>query len=96
MQKLAIIFAFYRPYLFYAVVLSMVLLPICQNIIPAVLFTKLFLMLFLWYNIKDTKLKKDLLAFRNRGFSNIQVFLIVSSMDLLITLPFLLILSEFI
>ena len=95
MHKLMSIFAFYKRFIFYALSLSMVLLPFCKNEILLVQAIKLILVCFLWYFINETKAKESLVFYKNLGISPALLFIVFYIIDLFLTLPILLILKEF-
>ena len=94
-QKLSSIFTFYKRFIIYSLVASMVLLPFYDGIILLVLTIKLLLVCFLWYFINETKAKHTFVFYKNLGVSPLLLFLVFYIIDLFLTLPILLILKEF-
>ncbi len=95
MQHLFSIFIFYRSYILWSFAINIVFSFFKFDIIPIVI-TKLFLVVFLWYITTETHAKRKLLFYKNLGISTLKLFLLLYIMDLLLSLPFLLILKEFI
>ncbi len=95
MQQLSSIFLFYKPFLIWSFGVNIFLLVIGINIL-SIAFTKILLTLFLWHIIEDTKEKKILKILKNKGFTAFKLFSIIYLIDIFLSVPFLLVLNEFI
>ncbi|ULC58767.1 hypothetical protein MBM09_12695 [Flaviramulus sp. BrNp1-15] len=95
MQKFFSIFSFYRPFILWSVVLNMALSFLKYEIIP-ILILKLLLVGFLWYFLNETRAKRKLIFYKNLGVSTLKLFALLYVVDLVFSLPFLIILREFI
>lgn len=73
----------------------MVLLFLKYEMFP-ILILKVLLVVFLWYYLYETPAKQKLLYFKNLGISTLKMFSYLVIIDLIISVPFLLILEEFI
>ncbi len=65
------------------------------SIIPIFLI-KLVLIAFLWYLMNETKAKRKLIFYKNLGLSTFKLFFYIFIIDFILSLPFLLVLKEFI
>ncbi|PWH83077.1 hypothetical protein DIS18_00545 [Algibacter marinivivus] len=65
------------------------------KIIP-ILIIKLLLVIFLLYISNETKAKRKLIFYKNLGISSLKLFSYLYLIDILISLPFLILLKEFI
>lgn len=95
MQRFFSIFIFYKPFVLWSFGINILLSFFKFEIIP-ILITKLFLVVFLWYITAETPAKRKLLFYKNLGVSTLKLFLLFYLIDLFLSLPFLLILKEFI
>lgn len=95
MQQFYSIFVFYKPLIIWSIALNMVLLFLKYEMFP-ILILKVLLVVFLWYYLYETPAKQKLLYFKNLGISTLKMFSYLVIIDLIISVPFLLILEEFI
>ncbi len=95
MQQLFSIFIFYRPFILWSFGINIIFSFLKFDIIPIII-TKLLLIVFLWYIISETYAKRKLLFYKNIGVSTFKLFFLLFIIDLFLSLPFLLILKEFI
>lgn len=95
MQQFLTILAFYKRYVvwsFLATVLIVVLFPF---IVPAVI-TKISLLCILWYFLNETNAKRSLKIINKIGVSTAQLLSVILAIDLVFTLGFLVVIKEFI
>jgi len=64
--------------------------------VVALFLLKLFLIIVLWYFITETHAKRKLIFYKNLGVSTLKLFAIFFLIDVVLSLPFILILKEFI
>ena len=95
MQHLFPIFIFYRPFILWSFGINIILAFLKYDIVP-ILIAKLVLIVFLWYIINETHAKQKLIFYNNMGVSTFKLFFVLFIIDLLLSLPFILILKEFI
>jgi len=95
MQQLFPIFIFYRSFILWSFGINILLSYLKYDVIPIVL-VKLLLIVFLWFIINETGAKGKLLFYKNMGISTFKLFFVIYIIDLLLSLPFILILKEFI
>lgn len=95
MQQLSSILIFYRPFIFWSFGINIFLSLIGYNLIPVFLI-KLLLVVFLWYFLNETNAKRKLNFYKNLGISTLKLFSTLYLIDIFLSIPFLLILSEFI
>lgn len=95
MQQLSALFIFYRPYIAWSFGINMVLGFINYSLFPIFLI-KLALVAFLWYLMNETNAKRKLVFYKNLGISTFKLFLSIFIIDFILSLPFLLLLKEFI
>ncbi|MGC1205030.1 MAG: hypothetical protein WA839_09105 [Flavobacteriaceae bacterium] len=95
MQQLSSIFGFYRPFILWSFAINVFLSLIGYSLVPIFL-VKLLLTLFLWYFLNETSAKRKLVFYKNLGISTFKLFFFLYLIDLFLSLPFLLILKEFI
>ena len=95
MQKLSSILLFYKPYFIWSCAMN-ILITIFNPEITIVIGTKLFLTIFLWHYISQTKGKQLLHFYINLGVTTFKLFASIFFIDLAITIGFLLIIKEFI
>ena len=72
------------------------LLSFFKHDIITILIVKLFLVVFLWYLLNETHAKRKLVLYKNLGISTLKLFSYLFIIDLVTSIPFLLILKEFI
>jgi hypothetical protein len=65
------------------------------SLVP-ILIIKLFLVVLLWYFINETHAKRKLIFYKNLGISSLKLFGYLFIIDLFLSIPFLLILKEFV
>lgn len=95
MQQLFSIFVFYRPYILWSFTINALFS--FMRIEPIIIvIAKLFLVGFLWYFLNETTARRKLTLYKNLGISSFKLFSFVYVIDLLLSLPFLIILSAFI
>ena len=95
MQQLSALFIFYRPYILWSFSLNMFLSLIGYSLFPIFLI-KLALVAFLWYLMNETNAKRKLIFYKNLGLSTFKLFSYIFIIDFILSLPFLLIVQEFI
>ncbi|PIA78126.1 hypothetical protein BFR04_07800 [Gaetbulibacter sp. 4G1] len=95
MQQLFSIFIFYRPLILWSFGINTLLSFLKYEIVP-ILIVKLLLVAFLWYFLNETNAKRKLIFYKNLGISSFKLFSFLYIIDLLFSIPFLLILGEFI
>lgn len=95
MNQLFSIVVFYRPFVFWSFSLNIIFSFLKYDIIP-ILIVKLVLIGFLWYFFNETTAKRKLIFYKNLGISALKLFSLLYIVDLFFSLPFLLILKEFI
>ena len=95
MKRLFPIIIFYRSLIMWSFIINILLSVIGLNFIIIALI-KVLLLFFLWQLIDDFIDRKTLRVFRNRGFSILKLFLFVYLVDITLSIPFLLVLGEFI
>lgn len=95
MQQFFSIFTFYRPFILWSIGINMMLSFFKYDIIP-ILILKFLLVIFLWYFLNETQAKRKLIFYKNLGISTLKLFSLLYFIDLIFSLPFLIILKEFI
>jgi hypothetical protein len=95
MQQLSALFIFYQPYILWSFSLNMFLSLIGYSLFPIFLI-KLALVAFLWYLMNETNAKRKLIFYKNLGLSTFKLFSYIFIIDFILSLPFLLIVQEFI
>jgi hypothetical protein len=95
MQQLSSIFLFYRPFVIWSFGVNIFLSVIGFTLLPLFL-VKLFLVIFIWYLTNETQARHKLLFYKNAGISAFKLFSIFFFIDLLLSIPFLLVLMEFV
>lgn len=95
MYRFGAILLFYKPYFIWSVGINIALL-IISPAIPPILLSKLFLTIFLWYAITETRSKRKLIFYKNLGISSFKLFSAIFLIDIFITLVFILLIKEFI
>lgn len=94
MKRMGAIFLFYKPMAFWSFLATIVIIIFAPYIVPAV-FTKLFLIVFAWYLTSETNAKRKLLFYNNLGISTFRLFSTIFILDLMFTIPLMLLLREF-
>ncbi len=95
MQQLSALFIFYRPYILWSFGINFFLVLIDYSLFP-IFFIKLIMLAFLWYLMNETNAKRKLIFYKNLGLSTFKLFSYIFIIDFILSLPFLLILKEFI
>lgn len=95
MQQLSSIFLFYRPFFIWSYGVNFLLLLLGFDVIPLFL-AKAFLVIFLWYFITETQAKRKLVFYKNLGISTLKLFALFFLIDVILSLPFILIIKEFV
>jgi hypothetical protein len=95
LQRFEAILIFYKPYIFGSLAVNLIIAIINPSIFIAVV-TKLFLVLILWYLMKETSSKNKLVFYKNIGISNLKLFSSLFLIDIFITIAFILVIQEFI
>lgn len=95
MQHFSSIILFYRPFFIKSFAVNFLLLLFGIHIVPLFVF-KLFLVCFLWYITTETNAKRKLVFYKNLGISTFKLFSIFFVIDTILSIPFLLILKEFV
>lgn len=95
MQQLFSIFIFYKPYILWSFAMN-VLFSFMKIEPIIIIITKLFLVGFLWYFINETTARRKLILYKNLGISTFKLFAFIYLIDLLLSLPLLIILNEFV
>lgn len=95
MQQLLSIFLFYKPFILWSFGINIFLSLIGYSLIPIFL-VKLLLTFFLWYFLSETNAKRKLVFYKNSGISTFKLFSLLYLIDLFLSIPFLLVLKEFI
>jgi hypothetical protein len=95
MQQLLSILLFYRPFIIWSLILNMVFSFINLDII-IILIVKLLLVLSLWHLLNETHARRKLAFYKNLGITTLKLFSFIFIIDALFSLPFLIILREFI
>ncbi|OEJ98905.1 hypothetical protein A8C32_06870 [Flavivirga aquatica] len=86
---------FYKPFILWSFGINLMLSFMGFHFILIVL-VKLFLICLLWYFINETKGKQKLVFYNNLGISPLKLFSFLFIIDLLLSIPFLFLLKEFI
>jgi hypothetical protein len=95
MQRLLSIYLLYKPFILWSFGVN-VFLSVIEYKLVAILLIKLLLVLFLWYVMNETSYKKTLQVYKNTGVSTLKLFAFLYVIDLVLSIPFLIILREFI
>ncbi len=95
MQQFSSIFLFYRPFFLWSYGVNFLLLLLGFDVIPLFL-VKVFLVVFLWYFITETQAKHKLIFYKNLGVSTLKLFALFFLIDVILSLPFILIIKEFV
>lgn len=95
MQQFFSIFAFYKPFILWSLIINMIFSFLEYEIIP-ILILKLLLVIFLWYFLNETYAKRKLTFYKNLGISTLKLFTLLYIIDFVFSLPFLILLREFI
>ena len=95
MQQFFSIFVFYKPFILWSIGINTLFSFLHYGIIP-ILILKLLLVAFLWYFLNETSAKRKLVFYKNLGISTFKLFGLLYVIDIIFSLPFLVLLQEFI
>ncbi len=95
MQQLFSIFVFYRPFILWSLSINAVL-SFFKFEIFIIAIIKLFLVGFLWYFLNETTARRKLMLYKNLGISTFKLFSLLYLIDFALSLPFLIVLREFV
>lgn len=95
MERLGTVLLFYKPLLMWSLLLNIVLTMVSPSIFITIL-TKLFLFVLILYFIKKTKRNSELLLCDKSEISKLKFYTMLFTVDTLITISFLSVLSVFI
>ena len=84
MKHLLIFFHFYKTYIAWSFIITLLLGFVDSHYISAVL-TKLFLTVFAWHVTNETASKRKLTFYKNLGFSTQSLFISMLVLDSLLT-----------
>ncbi|WP_299099408.1 hypothetical protein [uncultured Winogradskyella sp.] len=94
MYRFLAILSFYKPFVVWSFVITVVVSFFNAQIAPAIA-TKLFLTVFAWYYVSETPNKRKLTFYKNIGISPFKLFSIMFLVDCLLTVIYLTIFREF-
>lgn len=94
-QRFEAILIFYKQLFFPSFVVNVVIASINPSIVAAIV-TKLFLVMLLWYLMKETSSNKKLVFYKNLGISNLKLFTTLFLIDIFISIPIILLIKAFI
>lgn len=92
MNQLKFIFIFYRPYIIWSIIITIILYSINPSFV-FVLVAKLLLSVFLWYFTNETNSKKTMIFYKNVGLSTHNLFASAFLLDVLLSV-FIIILTK--
>ncbi len=95
MKILSPIFSFYKSFILWSFGLNVLLLILGFSIISLII-AKLMSVIFLFYIINESEARKKLIFYKNLGISPLKLFRILYLIDLSLSIPFHLIIQEFI
>ncbi|TYA58309.1 hypothetical protein FVF61_03285 [Formosa maritima] len=95
MQRFGAILLFYKPYVFWSFIINIVLTFISPQLVPAIL-TKLFLIILLWFIVKESHEKRKLVFYNNLGINSLRLFSMLFIIDVCIMVVFLSFIKVFI
>ncbi len=84
MKYLLAFFHFYKTFIAWSVIISLLLGFLNPQYVPAVL-TKLFLTIFAWYITNETSSKRQLTFYKNLGISPQSLFILMFVLDSVFT-----------
>lgn len=85
---------FYRPFIIWSLIVNM-LFAFLKFEVVLIIISKLLLVVLLWHILNETRGKRKLLFYKRLGLSHIKLFSSVLVLDLVLSIPFLLVLKEF-
>ncbi len=94
MYRFLAILTFYRPFVVWSFIVNAIIGFFNPVIVPA-LVTKLFLTVFAWYYVSETRNKRKLTFYKNLGISSLKLFFVIFILDSILTVIFLTIFKEF-
>lgn len=94
MQQLLSILLFYRPFIIWSLIINMVFSFLKFNV-SLIVASKLLLVFLLWHVFNETHAKRKLLFYKKLGVPAIKLFTLLFIVDLILSIPFLIILKEF-
>lgn len=94
MRQLLSIVAFYRQFLFWSLAINLLMGFLGFFMLSAVV-SKLFLTVFVWYFMNQTKAKGNFIFYKHQGLSEFKLFAFTFLVDSLITISFLMVFNEF-
>ncbi|QRM91000.1 hypothetical protein FG167_10365 [Lacinutrix sp. WUR7] len=86
MKSLKLIFIFYKPFLLWSFIINV----LAGSNLGVLIFLKLLLTVFLWYYIRETKAKNNLVFYKNVGISTFKLYASLFFMDAILSIIFLL------
>ena len=95
MPQLLAILTFYRPFIIWSFLVNITLVIFNPYILLAII-TKLFLIGLIWFISKETTTEQKLIFCNNLGVSNFKLFFTLFSVDIIITVTFIILIKEFI
>ena len=95
MKQLFTILIFYKPYVVWSLIVNICIAIICPAIISAIT-TKLLLTIFIWFLVKETRVKHKLYFYNKLGISTIKLFSILFLIDISFTIGFLEVIKEYV
>ena len=95
MQQLISILLFYRPFIIWSLIINM-LFSFLKFEVGFILASKLLLVILLWHILNETRAKRKLIFYKSLGVSTFKLFSLFFIMDLIISIPFLLLLKEYV
>lgn len=94
MQRLLAILTFYKSFVVFSFAITTTVAFFNPHLMPAIV-TKLFLTVFAWYYVKETKNRRKLVFYKNLGISCFKLFLSLFVIDCIFTVIFLIVFKEF-
>jgi hypothetical protein len=85
MKYLLFFFHFYKTFIAWSIIISILIGLLNPQYIPAVV-TKFFLVLFAWYVTNETSAKRKLTFYKNMGISPIYLFISLLFVDSVFTI----------
>jgi len=94
MYRFLAILTFYRSFVVWSFIVNAIIGFFNPVIVPA-LVTKLFLTVFAWYYVSETRNQRKLTFYKNLGISSLELFSVVYVIDCILTIIFITIFKEF-
>lgn len=95
MQQFYAILLFYKPFFSWSCGINFLLLLLGFEIIPLFL-VKMFLVIILWFFITESTVNRQLTLYKKLGISTLKLLVLFFVIDVLLSIPFLLIVKVFI